>query len=169
VPGFFEETLGALAGRRWSIVHLDADTYEATRLALEHLYPGLALGGYVVVDDYGAVRGCREAVEEFRRSNGIIEPLEKVDPMCIRWRRQSEAPIAATTHAGEPRESVARAVGDAARRPVPTAREVALQEELDASRTRLAAVEAELERLKGAPWRGARAWLRRRREHGAPR
>jgi O-methyltransferase len=170
LPGFFEETLGALAGRRWSILHLDADTYEATRLALEHLYPRLAVGGYVVVDDYGAVRGCREAVEEFRRSNGIAEPLEKVDPMCIRWRRQSEAPIAApTARSGEAPASVAPAVGDAEPRPVPTAREVALQDELDRSRGRLAAVEAELERLKGAPWRGARAWLRRRREHGAPR
>ena len=31
VPGFFEQTLPPLAERRWAIVRLDADTYEATR------------------------------------------------------------------------------------------------------------------------------------------
>ena len=31
VPGFFEETLPALAGTRWAVVRLDGDTYEATR------------------------------------------------------------------------------------------------------------------------------------------
>jgi O-methyltransferase len=169
VPGFFEETLATLDGRRWSILHLDADTYQATRLALTHLYPGLAAGGYVVVDDYGTVEGCREAVEEFRRSNGITEPLEKVDPMCIRWRRQSEAPIRTVPDSGASPPRVAPDLGAPRRTPVPTAREVALEDELAAARERLATVEGELERLTRAPWRGARAWLRRKRKERAAR
>ena len=66
LPGFFEETLPGLGGRRWAVARLDADTYEATRLALECLYPGLAVGGYLIVDDYGSFEGCRRAVDEFR-------------------------------------------------------------------------------------------------------
>jgi O-methyltransferase len=87
VPGFFEDTLGDLVGQRWAIVRLDADTYEPTRQALRCLHPGLAAGGYLIVDDYGAFEGCRRAVDEFRREHGITEPLEVVDSTCVRWRR----------------------------------------------------------------------------------
>src|SRR5215213_8510043 len=48
VPGFFDETLPGLAGRRWSLVRLDGDTYEATWLSLQALYPGLSVGGHLV-------------------------------------------------------------------------------------------------------------------------
>ena len=91
VPGFFEETLAGLAGRRWAIVRLDADTYEPTREALATLYPSLAAGGYLIVDDYGSFDGCRRAVDEFRDARGIAEPLEWVDSTCVRWRRSGGA------------------------------------------------------------------------------
>lgn len=91
VPGFFEDTLAGLSGRRWSMVRLDADTYEPTRLGLEHLYPGLMPGGYLIVDDYGSFQGCRQAVDQFRDRHGITEPLESVDSTCVRWRRGSAA------------------------------------------------------------------------------
>ena len=55
VPGFFADTLAALADRHWAVVRLDADTYEATRTALEALYPRLSVGGYLIVDDYGVM------------------------------------------------------------------------------------------------------------------
>jgi O-methyltransferase len=90
VHGFFEDTLGALAAERWAIVRLDADTYEPTSHALRCLYPGLAVGGYLIVDDYGAFEGCRRAVDEFRREHAIVEALEPVDSTCVRWRRESE-------------------------------------------------------------------------------
>ena len=89
VPGYFEDTLAALAGERWAIVRLDADTYAPTRHALRCLYPGLAAGGYLIVDDYGAFEGCRRAVDEFRAEHDITERLEKVDATCVRWRRKA--------------------------------------------------------------------------------
>ena len=89
IPGFFEATLPRLADGRWAIVRLDADTYAPTRLALRSLYPGLAPGGYLVLDDYGSFPGCRRAVEEFRAEHGITEPIEKIDPTGVRWRRDS--------------------------------------------------------------------------------
>jgi O-methyltransferase len=91
VRGFFEQTLPGLAGTRWAIVRLDADTYEATRQALRCLYAGLSVGGYLIVDDYASFDGCRRAVDDFRREHGIAEPLEKVDWTCVCWRRQREA------------------------------------------------------------------------------
>lgn len=90
VPGFFEDTLSDLKGHRWSLLRLDADTYDPTVLALENLYPGLNVGGYAVIDDYGALEECRVAVDEYREAHGIREPLEEVDWACVRWRKEQE-------------------------------------------------------------------------------
>lgn len=161
VPGYFEDTLPGLADRSWAVVRLDGDTYEATRHALRSLYPGLAVGGYLVVDDYGSFEGCREAVDEFRSEHGITEPLETVDFTCSRWRRTSETPIEAPPPVAAP-TTPPPAAGPRRDAHVPTAREVELAGELAALRGRLAAAEAEAERLREVPWRHPRAWLRRR-------
>jgi Macrocin-O-methyltransferase (TylF) len=158
VPGFFEQTLPALARRRWAIVRLDADSYEATALALRCLYPGLAVGGHLIVDDYGSFEGCRRAVDEFRAEHGIAEPIDKVDSTCVRWRRESGDPIETAV----PPASAAQR-GERMARPaphVPTAREVELAGELAAARERLAAAEAQI---------GLRAWVRRRLARSAAR
>jgi O-methyltransferase len=168
VPGFFEETLAGLAGRRWSIVRLDGDTYEATHHALVCLYPGLAVGGHLIVDDYGSFEGCRRAVDGFRREHGITEQIEKVDATCVRWRRRSDSPgplPIAVPAPGRPAPSRRRA--REAR--VPTAHEVELARELTATRARLEAVADERDRLASAPWRRPRAWLRAHRPGRRPR
>ena len=149
VPGFFSATLPPLAGRRWALVRLDADTYEPTRVALDCLYPGLAPGGRLVIDDYGSFAGCRRAVDEFRARHGITEPLVKVDATCSRWRREPGPALEI-----DPPDPVApRAVPRPATRHVPTAEEVALAREAADLRRRLEAAEAAV---------GLRPWLRRR-------
>jgi O-methyltransferase len=166
VPGFFEDTMPDLGGRRWSIVHLDADTYEATLLTLRHLYPGLSAGGYLIVDDYGALDECARAVDEFRREEGIAEPLEEVDWTGIRWRRESDP--AAASHQGRdiprsPRRQTSKDVVDRHPTPIPTVREIELERELAALRERLDVAETEIERLRSSPLRGALARLRKAR------
>jgi O-methyltransferase len=159
VAGFFEQTLPPLADHRWAIVRLDADTYEATRLALRCLYPGLSVGGHLILDDYGSFEGCRRAVDEFRAEHAIAEPIEVVDSTCARWRRESATPIElAPVRAARP-----SAPRPSARRPpahVPSARELELAREVAALRERLADAEAQI---------GARAWLRRRLGRSAAR
>ena len=150
VAGFFEDTLPSLADRRWAIVRLDGDTYEATMTTLESLYPGLAPGGYLVIDDYGALEECRRAVEDFRTRHGIEEPIEEIDWTGARWRRQSEAPIDVPRR--EPaRPSRAAATPDREERPrdVPSVRELQLERELSELRERLAAAERASERRTG--------------------
>jgi O-methyltransferase len=169
VPGFFEETLPELSGERWAIVRLDGDTYEATWTALQSLYPGLAPGGYLIVDDYGAIEECGRAVDEFRRHNGLSEPVEQVDWTCVRWRRESEAPLRerpeGVARPGEKRE--AAAATPPRDRDVPAVRELELAEEVERLRKRLAAAEAEVARLEGSPVQAAAAWLGRKRHRGA--
>lgn len=163
VPGFFADTMPLLAGRRWSLIRLDADTYEATRLALESLYPGLASGGYLVVDDYGALEECRRAIDEFRDERGIAEPLEEVDWTGVRWRRES-SPEPGPAVAPEPLPDPPARAPEADRPPpaIPTIRELKLDEELRELRRRLADAEAELVRLRNSRAVRAADWLRRR-------
>jgi O-methyltransferase len=159
VPGFFEATLPALSGRRWSIARLDGDTYEATRLSLETLYPGLSAGGYLIVDDYLQIDPCREAVDDFRAELGITEPIEAVDWSCVRWRRETQPGPIADRATSPPRLASAAATD---RRPpgrVPTIEEVELRHELAAMRERLNAAEAEIARLTRSPVRRVRDWL----------
>jgi O-methyltransferase len=87
VEGYFADTLTALDPRPWSLIRLDADSYEATKVALEALYPSLSPGGFVIVDDYGAIEGCRAAVDEYRVALNLSESLEWIDWTGVRWRR----------------------------------------------------------------------------------
>jgi Macrocin-O-methyltransferase (TylF) len=54
--------------------------------ALTSLYPKLAPGGYLIVDDY-ALPGCRRAVLEFRDRNGIDDAMQAIDLTSAFWRR----------------------------------------------------------------------------------
>lgn len=102
VPGFFRDTLPGLNGGPWALIRLDGDSYEATQLALDSLYADLAPGGFVIVDDYGAIDECRVAVDEFRRTRDIDDPIEWVDWTCVHWRRGGEPlPVARGARARE--------------------------------------------------------------------
>jgi hypothetical protein len=161
VEGFFEDTLPGLTGGRWSIVRLDGDTYQATKVALESLYDGLSVGGYLIVDDYLAVDECRAAVDEFRAERTIGEPIEEVDWSSVRWRRQMAAAPEQVPRSARP--APASSHPKAAQRPersrVPAVEEIELARELAEARRRFA---AEFDRLTASPLAGPKAWLRRK-------
>jgi O-methyltransferase len=138
VEGFFGETLPNLGGRRWSVVRLDGDTYEATWVALESLYPGLSAGGYVIVDDYGLIEECRNAVDDYRRQHVIDEPIERVDFSCIRWQRAT-APGqqgASSVEISRPVQRPSSPPAATSRARIPTERELEVERELNELRER---------------------------------
>jgi O-methyltransferase len=75
--GWFEDTFPRFADQvgEVAMLHIDADWYESVKLALETFYPRLAPGGYCAVDDYNFWPGTRQAVDEFRVSQGISAPI----------------------------------------------------------------------------------------------
>ncbi|BDV36175.1 macrocin O-methyltransferase (plasmid) [Methylocystis iwaonis] len=89
IEGFFEDTLPKLDTGPLAIIRLDGDMYGSTMVALEALYPKLSDGGYVIVDDYGAVPACKLAVTDFRRNHGVNTPIELVDWTGVWWRKPS--------------------------------------------------------------------------------
>jgi O-methyltransferase len=75
VRGPVEETLPAhRPGGELALLRLDTDWYESTRHELVHLYPALAHGGLLIIDDYGHFQGARAAVDEYFGGGGA-EPL----------------------------------------------------------------------------------------------
>lgn len=89
VPGWFEDTLPALEPGPLSLLRLDGDMYGSTMTALEALYDRVSPGGFVVIDDYGAVVACRAAVDDFRAARGITTPVEEIDWTGVFWRKEA--------------------------------------------------------------------------------
>jgi hypothetical protein len=79
VAGRVEETLPTRAPERIAVLRLDTDWYESTRHELEHLYPRLAAGGVLIVDDYGHWQGARRAVDEYLAATGARLFLSRID------------------------------------------------------------------------------------------
>ncbi|MGQ0431094.1 MAG: TylF/MycF family methyltransferase [Microthrixaceae bacterium] len=87
--GWFSDTLPTAPIERLAVVRLDGDMYESTMDGLRNLYPKLSVGGYLIVDDYGAVPACREAVEDFRVEQGITDAVHQIDWTGVFWQRAS--------------------------------------------------------------------------------
>ena len=87
LEGWFSDTLPTVRDRTWSIVRLDGDMYESTIVALENLYPGLSPGGFLIVDDYGKVAQCRQAVDDYRAEHGIEAERHDIDGAGMYWRK----------------------------------------------------------------------------------
>jgi len=79
VAGRVEETLPGEAPEQIAILRLDTDWYESTRHELEHLYPRLAVGGVLIIDDYGHWQGARRAVDEYLAATGARLFLTRID------------------------------------------------------------------------------------------
>jgi len=90
LKGWFKDTLPKLKAKKFAIIRLDGDMYESTIQAIEELYPKLSVGGYIIVDDFGAVKGCRKAINDYRKAHGITDPIEKVDWTGVYWKKSSE-------------------------------------------------------------------------------
>ncbi len=65
-PGTFPASCNASIRRdSFAFVHLDADLFQPTLAGLEIFYPLVAPGGYIVIHDYNAWQGARQATDQF--------------------------------------------------------------------------------------------------------
>ena len=61
--------------------------YGSAKDVLTNLYPELSQGGFCVIDNY-ALRGCKAAVDDFRRENSITEEMQRIDWTGTYWRKR---------------------------------------------------------------------------------
>jgi O-methyltransferase len=89
LKGWFKDTLPSAPIGRLAIIRLDGDMYESTMDGLVNLYPKLSPGGFLIVDDYGAVPACKKAVHDYREQHGIREEIHSIDWTGVYWRRSA--------------------------------------------------------------------------------
>lgn len=73
---------------RFSLLHIDVDVYEPTKVILETCYDLLVRGGVLMLDDYGTIEGETKAVDEFfsdrAQSNIYQAPFAKIPAYLIK-------------------------------------------------------------------------------------
>lgn len=79
VVGRVEDTLPEQAPGTIALLRLDTDWYQSTYHEMVHLYPLVAPGGIVIVDDYGSFEGSRQAIDEYFEEQGMKPYLHRID------------------------------------------------------------------------------------------
>jgi O-methyltransferase len=70
---------------RISVLRLDTDWYASTKVELEVLYPRLAPGGVLIIDDYGHWRGARKAVDDYFHGQSVeFETIDYTGIMMVK-------------------------------------------------------------------------------------
>ena len=89
LEGWFKDTLPRAPIEALALLRLDGDLYESTIVALNSLYGKLSVGGYVIVDDYHVVAGCRHAIDDFLSDRGISPRISEIDGVGVFWQKTS--------------------------------------------------------------------------------
>ena len=87
VKGLFQETLPSLEAGPFALIRLDGDLYESTYVSLSALYPKVSPGGFVIIDDYGALPACKASVSDYRSEMGIDSPIHMIDWTACWWQK----------------------------------------------------------------------------------
>jgi len=92
IRGLFDQTLPGFVPRSpIAILRLDGDWYESTMTCLTHLYPYVAKGGLIIIDDYHTWDGCSRAVHDYLSRQGVADRISQFrDELCYIVKR-SEA------------------------------------------------------------------------------
>ena len=90
LEGWFKDTLITAPIKKVSVLRLDGDMYESTMDALLALYKKVTPNGYIIVDDYHAVEGCRKAIHDYLDENCRDENVEitDIDGIGVFWKRK---------------------------------------------------------------------------------
>ena len=89
LKGWFKETLPSAPIKELAVMRLDGDMYESTMDALVALYPKLSVGGFVIIDDYGYLEACKQAVHDYRKKHNIQNEIVPIDWTGAYWRKSA--------------------------------------------------------------------------------
>ncbi|HWF75753.1 MAG TPA: TylF/MycF/NovP-related O-methyltransferase [Caulobacteraceae bacterium] len=84
VKGKVEDTIPGACPDQIAVLRLDTDWYESTRHELEHLYPRLAPGGVLIIDDYGYWAGARKAVDEYFGGSLFLSRIDGTGRIAVK-------------------------------------------------------------------------------------
>jgi O-methyltransferase len=87
VPGYFEVTFPQLETGPLALLRLDGDMYASTFETLTHLYPRVSSGGFIIIDDWGDVSACQQAVNDYCQQHHLQPDIKQVNAACVYWRK----------------------------------------------------------------------------------
>ncbi len=87
LKGWFKDTLPTAPIQKLAIARLDGDLYESTMDGLVNLYPKVSVGGFIIIDDWGALDQCKKAVVDYRTKNNITDEIITIDKSGVYWRK----------------------------------------------------------------------------------
>lgn len=90
MKGWFKDTIPTAPIEKLSVFRLDGDMYESTIDVLFYLYPKLSIGGYCIIDDWGAIPACKKAIEDYRKIFGIDDEIHEIDWTGVFWKKTKE-------------------------------------------------------------------------------
>jgi len=101
IEGDIRETLPFDNIPQIALLRLDTDFEDSTAAELEHLYPLVATGGIMIIDDYGHWQGARKAVDAFLEAENaagrthFLTPLDYTGRLMVKpaTQRAAKAPI----------------------------------------------------------------------------
>ncbi|MDD2564681.1 MAG: macrocin O-methyltransferase [Salinivirgaceae bacterium] len=93
LKGWFKDTMPIAPIEKLSVLRLDGDMYESTIDVLLPMYPKLSIGGYCIVDDWGAIPACKQAVEDYRLVFDLDEEVIKVDWTGVYFKKTRDTKV----------------------------------------------------------------------------
>jgi hypothetical protein len=87
IEGDVLETIPREVPEQIALLRLDTDWYHSTHHELQHLYPRIAPGGVLIVDDYGYWRGARKATDEYLASlpgRPLLHRIDYTGRICVK-------------------------------------------------------------------------------------
>jgi O-methyltransferase len=88
LKGWFSDTLpNNQQIKKLCILRMDGDMYKSTMDVFESCYHKVENKGFVIIDDYSAVRGCQRATILFRERNKIEKELTHIDGCGVYWQK----------------------------------------------------------------------------------
>lgn len=85
IPGWFSESLPSF-NSKLAVLRADGDLYSSTLDILQNCYDLVSDGGFVIIDDYGAMIECRRAVDRFLEERKLKVKLQEIDWSGVYWR-----------------------------------------------------------------------------------
>ncbi|MFA5087875.1 MAG: TylF/MycF/NovP-related O-methyltransferase [Candidatus Omnitrophota bacterium] len=92
IKGWLDATLPTATVDKIALLHIDTDWYDSVKVVLDYLYDKIVPGGFVVVDDFYFLTGCRDAVLDFLKERDIdASVLKKVDRSAVCFQKAPAA------------------------------------------------------------------------------
>jgi O-methyltransferase len=79
IKGKVEDTLLNSLPGKVSLLRLDTDWYESTKVEMEKLYPLLTNHGVLIIDDFGHWEGAKKAILEYFSEKSFSPLLHRID------------------------------------------------------------------------------------------